>query len=167
LCCHSFGSLYVFRRMPPCGCWPVLLVASDVFHGIGGSIFWRFWQRRRAVLGLSRTGNLSILIGIKYRLFFGEALGVVAPVAGGGISEVADVILPAGLSFYTLLTIGYTIDVYRRRFRTEPHLGYFAFYVAYFPQRVAGPIERAGRLLPQFRAFASSAVRWLVAVIAI
>ncbi|MCB0227471.1 MAG: MBOAT family protein, partial [Anaerolineae bacterium] len=63
-----------------------------------------------------------------------------------------NVLLPVGISFYTFQTLSYTIDVYRRRIEPERHLGRFALYVSFFPQLVAGPIERAERLLPQLRA---------------
>ena len=61
----------------------------------------------------------------------------------------ATVLLPVGISFYTFQTLSYTIDVYRGQLEPERHLGRFALYVAFFPQLVAGPIERAARLLPQ------------------
>ena len=57
------------------------------------------------------------------------------------------IILPIGISFYTFQTLGYTIDIYKKRMKPERHLGYFALYVTYFPQLVAGPIEKAKRLL--------------------
>ncbi|HHG85026.1 MAG TPA: MBOAT family protein, partial [Bacteroidetes bacterium] len=56
-----------------------------------------------------------------------------------------------GISFYTFQTLSYTLDVYRGKIEPEQHFGLFAVYVSFFPQLVAGPIERAGRLLPQFR----------------
>ena len=62
-----------------------------------------------------------------------------------------NIILPVGISFYTFQTLSYTIDVYRGRCRIEPHLGRFALFVSFFPQLVAGPIERANRLLIQFK----------------
>ncbi|MCS4044609.1 D-alanyl-lipoteichoic acid acyltransferase DltB (MBOAT superfamily) [Salinibacter ruber] len=62
-----------------------------------------------------------------------------------------DVLLPVGISFYTFQTLAYTIDVYRGKQKPEHHLGRFALYVSFFPQLVAGPIERSQRLLPQFR----------------
>ena len=58
--------------------------------------------------------------------------------------------LPVGISFYTLQTLSYSIDVYRGNKEPEKHLGIFALYVSFFPQLVAGPIERSTRLLPQF-----------------
>lgn len=63
-----------------------------------------------------------------------------------------DWLLPVGISFYTFQTLAYTIDVYRGLQQPEHHLGRFALYVSFFPQLVAGPIERSQRLLPQFRA---------------
>mgnify|MGYP002630619775 FL=1 len=62
-----------------------------------------------------------------------------------------ELLLPVGISFYTFQTLSYTIDIYRGSLKPEPHLGQFALYVAFFPQLVAGPIERASRLLPQLR----------------
>ena len=59
--------------------------------------------------------------------------------------------LPAGISFYTFQTLGYVIDVYRGRLAPERHLGYYALFVSFFPQLVAGPIERSTDLLPQLR----------------
>ncbi len=57
--------------------------------------------------------------------------------------------MPVGISFYTFQTLSYSIDVYRGKLEPERHLGYFALFVSFFPQLVAGPIERAGNLLPQ------------------
>jgi D-alanyl-lipoteichoic acid acyltransferase DltB (MBOAT superfamily) len=63
----------------------------------------------------------------------------------------AEFILPIGISFFTLQSMGYTIDVYRGKKEAETHFGLFALYVAYFPQLIAGPIERANKLLPQLK----------------
>lgn len=63
-----------------------------------------------------------------------------------------DIILPVGISFYTFQTLSYVIDVYNGSLKAERHFGYYALYVSYFPQLVAGPIERAGDLLPQLKA---------------
>jgi alginate O-acetyltransferase complex protein AlgI len=60
-------------------------------------------------------------------------------------------LLPVGISFYTFKSLAYAVDVYRGRELPEKHLGYFAVFIAFFPQLMAGPIERASRLLPQFR----------------
>ena len=63
-----------------------------------------------------------------------------------------NLILPIGISFYTFQTLSYVIDVYKGKFQAEHHLGYYMLFVAFFPQLVAGPIERPGDLLPQLRA---------------
>lgn len=63
-----------------------------------------------------------------------------------------DIILPVGISFYTFQTLSYVIDVYRGKFKAEKHFGYYALFVSYFPQLVAGPIEKPGDLLPQLKA---------------
>lgn len=66
-------------------------------------------------------------------------------------SPVLDILLPVGISFYTFQTLSYTIDVYNRKIPAEKHFGYFALYVSFFPQLVAGPIERPQNLLPQLK----------------
>ena len=65
--------------------------------------------------------------------------------------EPLNIILPMGISFYTFQTMAYSIDVYKGKVQAETHLGKFALYVSFFPQLVAGPIERAEKLLPQFQ----------------
>src|SRR3989338_9139162 len=65
-------------------------------------------------------------------------------------APVFHILLPVGISFYTFQILSYTVDVYRRNIQPMKHVGIFALYVSFFPQLVAGPIERAGRLLPQF-----------------
>lgn len=97
---------------------------------------------RRLWLIASLSANLGVLFIFKYFNFFADALG-----AG---DRLLDVVLPVGISFYTFQSMAYTIDVYRRQIKAEQHAGIFATYVAFFPQLVAGPIERAGSLLPQF-----------------
>jgi alginate O-acetyltransferase complex protein AlgI len=113
-------------------------------------------RRRKALLGLSLGMNLGLLGGFKYLDFalanLSAALGFVG--ASSGIEPVG-LAIPLGISFYTFQTLGYTIDVYRGRQRPEPSPLTFACFVAFFPQLVAGPIERAGALLPQLRAPAS------------
>lgn len=61
-----------------------------------------------------------------------------------------NILLPMGISFYTFQTLSYTIDVYKGKLKAEKHFGIFALYISFFPQLVAGPIERSERLLPQF-----------------
>ena len=107
-------------------------------------------RARRAWLGASLLGNLGLLAGFKYLGFFAQSANELAALAGLSLSfQVPEILLPVGISFYTFQTLSYTIDVYRRN--TEPTRDFttMALYVAFFPQLVAGPIERAGHLLPQ------------------
>jgi D-alanyl-lipoteichoic acid acyltransferase DltB (MBOAT superfamily) len=153
--------------------WLLLLAASYVFYmawnplyillllgstlvdyvaGIQISIVRTAWWRRLWLLS-SISANLGILFTFKYLDFFSAAAASMAQALGlPYMVPHLDVLLPVGISFYTFQTMSYTIDVYRGVQTVERHLGYFALYVAYFPQLVAGPIERSGRLLPQLRA---------------
>jgi D-alanyl-lipoteichoic acid acyltransferase DltB (MBOAT superfamily) len=108
---------------------------------------------RRGLLGLSLVMNLGLLFSFKYYNLINGTF--VALAASAGIDwplPESNLLLPVGISFYTFQTLGYTIDVYRGQLAPERHFGHFALYVSYFPQLVAGPIERAGRLLPQLHA---------------
>ncbi len=102
---------------------------------------------KKLLLVLSLTVNLGLLIYFKYFNLFIESLNEIA----GTNFNILKIILPMGISFYTFQTISYTIDVYWGKLKAEKHFGYFALYVTYFPQLVAGPIERADRLLPQLK----------------
>jgi alginate O-acetyltransferase complex protein AlgI len=107
---------------------------------------------RRAILALSLTANLGLLFVFKYFNFFNEAFGSILRGAGLVYSTPAlNFLLPVGISFYTFQTMSYTIDVYRGKIQPERHFGIFALFVSFFPQLVAGPIERTSNLLPQFR----------------
>jgi D-alanyl-lipoteichoic acid acyltransferase DltB (MBOAT superfamily) len=109
--------------------------------------------RRRAWLLLSIAVNLGALGFFKYAGFFVDSFtALVAPLGVEPPDFMLQVVLPVGISFYTFQTLGYTIDVYRGVLRAERNLFDFALFVAFFPQLVAGPIERASSLLPQLRA---------------
>ncbi|MCF6283967.1 MAG: hypothetical protein L3K26_02080, partial [Candidatus Hydrogenedentes bacterium] len=108
--------------------------------------------RKRRWLGLSLTANLGLLFFFKYYNFFRDSLGAATEGLGWSIElPYSEFLLPLGISFYTFQTLAYTIDVYRGEIKPERHLGRFALYVCFFPQLVAGPIERARKLLPQLR----------------
>ncbi|HIB37494.1 MBOAT family O-acyltransferase [Mesonia sp.] len=106
---------------------------------------------RKWLLAVSLLFNLGLLCYFKYANFFidswVEAWGSVG--VNFNISSLS-VILPVGISFYTFQTLSYTIDIYRKQLQPTPSFFRFATYVAFFPQLVAGPIERAAHLLPQF-----------------
>jgi D-alanyl-lipoteichoic acid acyltransferase DltB (MBOAT superfamily) len=149
----------------------LLLLASYIFYGWWD---WRFLSlifisslidylaglrlaqtedpgRRRFWLGLSLATNLGLLGFFKYFNFFTQSFADMLALFGVQANYVTlNIILPVGISFYTFQTLSYTIDVYRRK--CKPHrdaLEFFAF-VSFFPQLVAGPIERAKNMLGQF-----------------
>ncbi len=108
-------------------------------------------RKRKHLLWVSLAANLGMLGFFKYFNWFIDsfrsAFSLFAPVQG---LDTLNIILPVGISFYTLQTLSYTLDVYRHKLEpTDKVIDFFAF-VAFFPQLVAGPIERATHLLPQF-----------------
>ena len=107
-------------------------------------------SKRKIYLILSLFVNLGLLFGFKYFNFFNDSIRTVFDHFNIFYNvPTFKVLLPVGISFYTFQTLSYTIDVYRGKRKPEKHLGIFALYVAFFPQLVAGPIERSTRLLPQ------------------
>ncbi len=106
---------------------------------------------RRFYLVFSLLGNLSILFTFKYFNFFTENLFGVLHFFDWSVSTpTLNVILPVGISFYTFQSLSYTIDTYMKKRDAEEDFLKFALYVSFFPQLVAGPIERSTHLLPQF-----------------
>jgi len=148
----------------------LLLAASYVFYG---SWDWRFlsliWistildyfcglkiyesgdkHKQKTFLFLSIFGNLSILGFFKYYNFFSSSVQTLCGSFGFSIQPYyLNIILPVGISFYTFQTMSYTIDIYRKEMQPTRKFLDFALFVSFFPQLVAGPIERAKRLLPQ------------------
>jgi D-alanyl-lipoteichoic acid acyltransferase DltB (MBOAT superfamily) len=110
-------------------------------------------RKRLPLLLLSLFTNLGLLFSFKYYNFATENLNALfRDFAIPMDIPVMNLLLPVGISFYTFQTLSYSIDVYYGRQKAERHLGYFALYVAFFPQLVAGPIERFSRLSPQLKA---------------
>jgi alginate O-acetyltransferase complex protein AlgI len=106
--------------------------------------------RRTRLLAGSLVVNLGILGFFKYAGFFADSLVVALQSVGLEADPLTlHIILPVGISFYTFQTLSYTIDIYRRRLQPTQSLLEFAVFVAFFPQLVAGPIERAKHFLPQ------------------
>jgi D-alanyl-lipoteichoic acid acyltransferase DltB (MBOAT superfamily) len=104
----------------------------------------------KRAIALSIVANLAILGFFKYFNFFvGSAEHLLRSVGYDGSLWTLRIVLPVGISFYTFQSMSYTIDVYRGELRASKSLSDFALYVSFFPQLVAGPIERATRLLPQ------------------
>jgi alginate O-acetyltransferase complex protein AlgI len=113
-------------------------------------------RRRKLILLTSVVINLGILGYFKYANFF---IGNVQAVFGDAVpGTFIEVVLPPGISFYTFQTMSYTIDVYRGQIRPMRSFARFFVYVSFFPQLVAGPIERAARLMPQLEQ--ALIVRW-------
>ena len=146
-----------------------LLVASYVFYGWEHPWFllplWastlvdyscalgmeRWPHRRRAFLLVSVCGSLALLATFKYANFVLDNLDVLLAEFGAHPLHVAlRLALPVGISFYTFQSIGYVVDVYRAQVPAERSLMKYALYVTFFPQLVAGPIERASHMLPQY-----------------
>ncbi len=119
-----------------------LLLSSSVMHS----------QGRRLVLGICLALNFGMLALLKYYDFMGNNVAwflskfdVLYKHSSLGF------LLPVGISFYTFQATGYLIDAYRGETKAEKHLGYFALFITFFPQLVAGPIEKASSLIPQLR----------------
>lgn len=104
-------------------------------------------------LALSIIGNLAILGFFKYWDFFiADAAGLAADLGIDWTAPALRIVLPVGISFYTFQSMSYAIDIHRRTMEPCPDLLDYATFVSFFPQLVAGPIERASRLLPQISA---------------
>lgn len=148
-----------------------LLIASYVFYGWWD---WRFLtliifssfidfsigkalektsrkSKRKTLLLLSLTVNLGLLGVFKYYNFFAESFEQAFTFFGSTFhANRLDIVLPVGISFYTFQTLSYTIDIYRNKLKPTKNIISFFAFVSFFPQLVAGPIERASNLLPQF-----------------
>lgn len=149
----------------------LLLVASYVFYGFVHPWFCalialstvvdygcalgmeRAPARKSRLLILSLVTNLGLLGTFKYFNFFAGNVGEMLAALGLAVqAPMLELALPAGISFYTFQTLSYTLDVYAGRTRACRNFVTFALFVALFPQLVAGPIERAGNILPQLTA---------------
>jgi D-alanyl-lipoteichoic acid acyltransferase DltB (MBOAT superfamily) len=127
----------------------LLIVSTLLDYGCGLGMA-RFPGRKKLVLCLSLCGNLGILGFFKYYNFFVHSAARALTELGFAPNlPLLSIVLPVGISFYTFQTMSYAIDVYRGWQRPTTDLLSFAAYVTYFPQLVAGPIERSVDLLPQ------------------
>lgn len=104
-------------------------------------------KKRKLYLLISILGNIGLLSYFKYYNFFADSWNHFADsIHYWRHFRIRDIILPIGLSFHTFQSLSYTVEVYRKKQKAERHIGYFANYVLFFPQMVAGPIERYDRL---------------------
>ncbi|MDD5506797.1 MAG: MBOAT family protein [Bacteroidales bacterium] len=107
-------------------------------------------KRKKAFLAISLIANLGMLAGFKYLNFFSESINfLLDSFQMQGSLPVFRILLPVGISFFVFKSLSYTIDVYRGIRAPEKHLGYYALYVSFFPQLIAGPIDRSSSILPQ------------------
>jgi alginate O-acetyltransferase complex protein AlgI len=131
-----------------------LILASTLVDYISGIKMEQLDDRRSRLpwLILSLCVNLGLLFTFKFFNFTTENLNLLFQKVGMSFEiPLMKFLLPVGISFYTFQTLSYSIDVYFGRQKAEKHLGYFALYVSFFPQLVAGPIERFSRLGPQLK----------------
>lgn len=131
----------------------ILIISSTLIDYFTGIQIYKTKQKlkKKIFLSLSLLTNLGLLFAFKYFNFFSESLrSLLASISIPMNPITLKLLLPVGISFYTFQTLSYTIDVYKGQIKPEKHLGIFAVYVSFFPQLVAGPIERAKNLLPQF-----------------
>lgn len=123
----------------------------DYFVGLGLLSYQNNQTKRKFLLGISIVVNLGLLGFFKYFDFFIDNFVTAFSFFGVDIKHNSlDIILPVGISFYTFQTLSYSIDVYKRKLVPAQDLVAFLAFVSFFPQLVAGPIERATNLLPQF-----------------
>ena len=147
------GASYYFYA-----CWKVeyafLMLFTTVIDYYAGRIIGSaktIWKRKMWLL-CSVATNLGMLFLFKYLDFFiGSLNDFLVPLNLMQEQPLFHLLLPVGISFYTFQSMSYTIDVYRGETPPEKNLARFALYVSFFPQLVAGPIERSSHLLPQFR----------------
>ncbi len=109
-------------------------------------------QQRRPYMLISLFSNLGLLLLFKYFNFFNDSARAVFDQFNifYNVPEFR-LFLPVGISFYTFQTLSYSIDIYRGTAKAEQHFGYFALFVSFWPQLVAGPIERSNDLMPQLK----------------
>jgi len=132
--------------------WYILIllfvIAVDYFAAIG--IEKAHGKKRKWLLIVSLTANIGILVVFKYYNFLTDNLTALFHSLGIGYSiPYLSLLLPIGLSFHTFQAMAYTIEVYRGNQKAERHIGIYALYVLFYPQLVAGPIERPQNLIPQ------------------
>jgi alginate O-acetyltransferase complex protein AlgI len=131
--------------------WFLILLYTSAMVDFFASLWMdRYPLQRRALLAVSMATNLGMLAYFKYYDFF--VVNVKAALGSAGLDvnlSTLDLMLPVGISFYTFQTMSYTIDVYKGKIKPSADFLDYMVYVSFFPQLVAGPIERADRLLPQ------------------
>ena len=143
--------------------YTLLMLAVTVITYIGGisiercnasdgTIEQSYTSRRKAILSICCVLSFGLLVYFKYTNFLIQNINSVTyRLFSGKIFSPLDIILPVGISFYTFQAVGYVIDVYRGEIKAETNFLRYALFVSFFPQLVAGPIERSKNLLGQLR----------------
>jgi len=164
--------LILYRVLPKRARWVMLLAASYFFYMSWQAdliylILFTTVISYSCALGIEKSqkqgvkkllaitaavASLGVLFFFKYFNFLAGNICSLINLFGTDLKFSLDLMLPVGISFYTFQTLSYVIDVYRGTMKAERHFGYYALYVSYFPQLVAGPIERPENLLPQLKA---------------
>ncbi len=133
----------------------LILLFSTVLDYAGARLIGRFRDRpgiKKAVFAVGLTTNIVMLAMFKYLGVIGETVNFFGNKAGLTSLTFPEFVLPVGISFHTFQNMGYFIDVYTGKAEPEEDFIDFALFLMYFPQLVAGPIERIGNLLPQLKA---------------
>jgi alginate O-acetyltransferase complex protein AlgI len=130
----------------------LIMISTGVNYAVALQMGHSEFQRTRTrLLILGLAFNLGLLFLFKYFNFFSNSLHSIADYFNVAYSpSYVNLLLPVGISFYTFQTLSYVVDVYQGKQEPEKHLGFFALYVVFFSQLVAGPIERSQALIPQF-----------------
>lgn len=173
---NSFGFLIfypivalLYFLLPRRAKWPMLLVASYYFYMCAAPelgililattiVSWlcaRFTEKteKRWVKNLLLAATLTVSLGVLffYKYFDFLSSSITAVFAQSTDPVLLNLVLPVGISFYTFQTLSYVIDVWRGDIKTEENFFFYALFVSFFPQLVAGPIERPGNLIPQLK----------------
>ena len=143
------ASYYFYMNWEPV--YALLLLASTVITYLASLGIDKYEKRKKTILAISIVANLSILFFFKYFNWAADNITTLMSVAGVSIHiPEFKVLLPVGISFYTFQALGYSIDVYYKSVKVEKDFFTYALFVSFFPQLVAGPIERSTNLLQQF-----------------
>ena len=130
----------------------ILIVGSSIVDYIASyRITYGKEKNKKLWLIFSLVINLGVLIFFKYAGFMFGIIDYILDTSSQKFNYFNNIFLPVGISFYTFQSLSYTIDVYHGRIKPEKNIGIFLLYVSYFPQLVAGPIERAGNLIKQIK----------------
>ncbi|MDO4499737.1 MAG: MBOAT family O-acyltransferase [Erysipelotrichaceae bacterium] len=137
----SWNAKYVF-----------LILFTTIISYLSAILIDKYREKKNIILLFTLISCLGVLFVFKYLNFFFDLMTSVFSLFAIKLNTpTLNLLLPVGISFYTFQTLSYVIDVYRGNIQVERHFGYYATFVSFFPQLVAGPIERPENLLPQLK----------------